>query len=454
MGGGLFAIDNLAAVMPKLPSAVTTLLTTLLFLGLSLKSRVFNPLSNARPNRAKAIKGESTGGFNDRVMPSWTPPGIFFPIMWVLIVAPLRAFSTVQAATVSGALCNPATMALVLHLSCGDTWNTINNVERRTGAAVPGVLIVWASCLNAVIAHGSVSSVAGKALGVTLAWITVAAALVTDTWRLNGKEALYPVKGAAETKFAWFQKKQEMAAPALPLQLPTESVGAAGTDTFRLFFRRDGARVSPWHNVPLESSSHSGCFNMITEIPKMTKAKMEVATKEAFNPIAQDMKKGVLRDYHGPIFWNYGCLPQTWEDPNIKHPELKCFGDDDPIDVVEIGSTTLTMGSITPVKPLGVLAMIDDGELDWKVLAISVSDPLAAELNDVADVEAKMPGTVSGIREWFRWYKTPDGKPLNSFGFNEECLPAATAKEVIAETHAAWQSLQTGSAKAGKLWVK
>ena len=25
------------------------------------------------------------------------------------------------------------------------------------------------------------------------------------------------------------------------------------------------------------------------------------------------------------------------------------------------------MGSVTPVKPLGVLAMIDDGELDWKV---------------------------------------------------------------------------------------
>lgn len=49
---------------------------------------------------------------------------------------------------------------------------------------------------------------------------------------------------------------------------------------------------------------------------------MEVATKEEANPIAQDMKKGKLRDYHGPIFWNYGCLPQTWEDPNIEHPEL------------------------------------------------------------------------------------------------------------------------------------
>jgi inorganic pyrophosphatase len=31
-------------------------------------------------------------------------------------------------------------------------------------------------------------------------------------------------------------------------------------------------------------------------------------------------------------------LPQTWEDSNEEHPELKVFGDDDPIDVVEIGS--------------------------------------------------------------------------------------------------------------------
>ena len=46
---------------------------------------------------------------------------------------------------------------------------------------------------------------------------------------------------------------------------------------------------------------------------------------------------------------------------------LKCFGDDDPIDVVEIGSEAMAQGTVAPVKALGVLAMIDDGELDWKV---------------------------------------------------------------------------------------
>jgi hypothetical protein len=34
---------------------------------------------------------------------------------------------------------------------------------------------------------------------------------------------------------------------------------------------------------------------------------------------------------------------------------------------VEIGSDQLKMGGVYRVKPLGVYAMIDDGELDWKV---------------------------------------------------------------------------------------
>ena len=148
----------------------------------------------------------------------------------------------------------------------------------------------------------------------------------------------------------------------------TATSGEAATESFRLSFNTGDASavISPWHDIPLRGSS-SGTYNAVIEIPKMTKAKMEVATKEPNNPIAQDVKKGKLRDYHGPIFWNYGCLPQTWEDPNQEHPELKCFGDNDPIDVVEIGSKALAMGTVAEVKPLGVLAMIDDGELDWKV---------------------------------------------------------------------------------------
>jgi len=230
--------------------------------------------------------------------------------------------------------------------------------------------------------------------------------------------------------------------------VPTEISGEAGTKSFRINFKgEDGAPISPWHDLPLMDGD---AYNMVVEIPKMTKAKMEVATKEENNPIAQDEKKGKLRDYHGPIFWNYGCLPQTWEDPTEEHPELKVFGDDDPIDVVEIGSAALEMGSVKPVKVLGVIAMIDDGELDWKVLAVATDDPLAAEWNDIGDVPDSI---TSGVREWFRWYKTPDDKPLNGFGFDEKFLDKAYTVKVIEETHGAWKRLHEGKTEAGKIWT-
>lgn len=235
---------------------------------------------------------------------------------------------------------------------------------------------------------------------------------------------------------------------AVASEVVAESTGEG--ENYRVFFKSNGETISPWHDVPL--SSNKDTFNFITEIPKYGLAKMECATKEEKNPIKQDEKKGKLRFYHGPIFWNYGFLPQTFEDPDLEHPELKCNGDGDPLDVVEIGSEKLAEGSITEVKPLGTLAMIDDGEVDWKVIAINKADPLAAELQDINDVEEKLPGVVSGIREWFRWYKTPDDKPLNAFGFGEKALNRAETLAVIEETHEQWKELCEKD--QAKFWTK
>jgi len=49
-------------------------------------------------------------------------------------------------------------------------------------------------------------------------------------------------------------------------------------------------------------------------------------------------------------------------------------------------------GSVIKVKLLGAVALIDEGETDWKVLAIDVEDPLASEIDDITGLEAKMPG--------------------------------------------------------------
>lgn len=61
------------------------------------------------------------------------------------------------------------------------------------------------------------------------------------------------------------------------------------------------------------------------------------------------------------------------------------------VDVVEIGERQAKIGEVLKVKPLAVLAMIDEGELDWKVVAISVDDSKADLVNNVADVEKHFP---------------------------------------------------------------
>jgi inorganic pyrophosphatase len=253
----------------------------------------------------------------------------------------------------------------------------------------------------------------------------------------NASGAFSPVRSAGRLSSGFVR-----ASRAVYAKYASEKVGEFPSMDFRMFIKDGDATVSAWHGVPLKNGD--GTYNFICEIPKESKAKMEVATDEKLTPIKQDTKKGKLRDYPYNIHWNYGMLPQTWEDPKHEHPEMKVSGDNDPVDVVEIGSSALAMGSISPVKPVGIYAMIDDGELDWKVIAISTSDPKASEINDVEDVEKHFPGELEKIRVWFRDYKTPDGKPQNKFGLDDKCMNRAYTLAVIEETHDFYNNLKSG----------
>lgn len=94
--------------------------------------------------------------------------------------------------------------------------------------------------------------------------------------------------------------------------------------------------------------------------------------------------------------------------------------------------------------------MIDEGETDWKVIAINVEDPEANDFNsedawyftpaimvgsviqpiyfsvslfspsDIGDVQRLKPGYLEATVDWFRRYKVPDGKPENQFAFDGE----------------------------------
>ena len=229
--------------------------------------------------------------------------------------------------------------------------------------------------------------------------------------------------------------------------MPPENLNPSiDTTEHRVYIEQNGqVVVSPFHDIPLFADRNNGILNMIVEVPRWTNAKMEISKEESFNPIKQDIKKGRLRyvrncfPHHGYI-WNYGAFPQvglcvftrplchnalprrspphlapqrdllltlciffqTWEDPAHQHNETKANGDNDPLDVCEIGEQVGYVGQVKQVKVLGIMALLDEGETDWKVLVVDVQDPLASKLNDIEDVERHLPGLVRATNEWFR----------------------------------------------------
>ncbi|RNA03616.1 inorganic pyrophosphatase isoform X1 [Brachionus plicatilis] len=227
--------------------------------------------------------------------------------------------------------------------------------------------------------------------------------------------------------------------------------GQLNTTSYRCYIKNSETNklVSPFHDIPLFANKENQVYNAVIEIPRWSNAKMEISKKEKLNPITQDVKKNKLRfvnncfPHHGYI-WNYGALPQTWEDPNVKDETTGCNGDNDPLDVCEIGSKVHQRGSVVQIKVLGALGLIDEGEADWKIICIDINDPLAAKLNDITDVETHCPGLLDSTRDWFKIYKIPTGKPANSFAENGKFFNREFAINQINHDYKLWLNLVQG----------
>lgn len=87
------------------------------------------------------------------------------------------------------------------------------------------------------------------------------------------------------------------------------------------------------------------------------------------------------------------------------------------------------------------MGLLDDGETDWKLVAINTNDPLASKMNSIKDVDTYRPGLLAATHEWFRIYKVPAGKPPNTFVFNGEFKDANFALKLIEQTNGFWKNL-------------
>ena len=244
------------------------------------------------------------------------------------------------------------------------------------------------------------------------------------------------------------------------------SYGKFGDESFRLTCKDCD---SWWHDVPIRPTMNndfdaSVIVNMVTEIPLGTTAKMEVDKSIKYNPIKHDMNKdGTIRYYtYGKTFFNYGFIPQTWEDPTItmtvdnmerrdgdQYVETKvAHGDDDPIDVIEVGgrSSPLKMGSITPCRIIGGLELIDQGEMDYKILCVAAatatatSNGVKSTIQSIEDLQLIRPGYFEKLVDWVINYKTTDGKSPNVLK-SKIPLNVSQVLTILDQAHDSWRQL-------------
>ena len=146
--------------------------------------------------------------------------------------------------------------------------------------------------------------------------------------------------------------------------------------------------MNPWHSFQDERIKKEN-FIAVIEIPKGSKNKYEL-----------DKDSGMLRldrilytSTHYPA--NYGFIPKTLSE------------DGDPLDVLVLCQEELAPMSIVECYPIGMINMIDEDEVDEKIIAIPINDPF---LNNYSDISELLQHQFQEIKHFFEVYKFLENK--------------------------------------------
>jgi inorganic pyrophosphatase len=174
-----------------------------------------------------------------------------------------------------------------------------------------------------------------------------------------------------------------------------------------------------WHDVDPGTPS---AFTAVVEIPLGSSSKYEL-----------DKVSGLLkldRVLHSAVHYpaNYGFIPQTLAD------------DGDPLDVLILSSDPVYPMTLLSARPIGLMTMMDQDELDYKVIAVGITDP---EYNTYHDVHELPRHRLAVIRRFFEDYKTLENKRV----VVDDILPALDAVPVIEKSLAVYRDWAAAAKK-------
>jgi len=210
-------------------------------------------------------------------------------------------------------------------------------------------------------------------------------------------------------------------------------------------------KLSYWNDIPIQSEGYeSNIINSVIEIPRYTIAKLEMQKDEINHPIRYEVRQNRYnKEKTESHYWyqfglfNYAYVPQTWESTLTPNKEIdNLLGDDDPIDLVEISDKQFEPGTVVPVRVFGIFALIDQGEIDWKIIGLNKEEADEKKIFTLKDLDENFPCRLESIKRWFKNIKIFEGKKKNWIYFDEKILDLDKTFEVISESNKHWKELR------------
>jgi len=166
--------------------------------------------------------------------------------------------------------------------------------------------------------------------------------------------------------------------------------------------------TNPWHKVSVGKNAPE-VVNGIIEIPMNTRAKYEL-----------DKETGMLmmdRVLYSSMYYpaNYGFIPRTYCD------------DKDPLDIVVLSMIQVVPLCMISAKVIGVMRMLDGGELDDKIIAVAQNDMSVNHINDISELPRHF---FRELRNFFEDYKKLENKTV----VVEDFQNATIAREIVRES--------------------
>ena len=143
-----------------------------------------------------------------------------------------------------------------------------------------------------------------------------------------------------------------------------------------------------WHDISPKRITPEE-FMCVIEIPKGSKKKYELDKETGYLMLDRILYTST----HYPA--NYGFIPRTYGD------------DKDPLDVLLLCAQTLEPMTLVKAKPIGVIAMVDNGQGDEKIIAVPSNDPTYNHYNDISELPSHIFDEMS---HFFTVYKNLEHK--------------------------------------------